>query len=70
MYLKEKTVIDFPLITAGEYSLRVIYDENGNGKWDSGKFLQGKQPERVSYYTEKLDVRAGWELVYEFTLLD
>ncbi|RSK41764.1 Ig-like domain-containing domain [Mangrovimonas spongiae] len=60
--------IDFRNTTPGQYFLRVIFDTNGNQEYDSGNFLKKQQPERVSYYPEKLDVRSGWDLVQEFIL--
>ncbi len=62
--------IDFNNIDTGQYLLRVIYDANGNKKYDTGSFLEKRQPERISYYPSKLDVRAGWDIVETFTLLD
>jgi len=42
--------------------MRFIYDENGNGKWDTGTYLENKQPEKVVYFSGKFDVRSGWDL--------
>ena len=69
-YLTQSDPIDFNAIDAGVYYLRVIQDTNANGKWDSGHFINKKQPEKVSYFSDKLEVRAGWELIYDFTLQD
>lgn len=68
--LSKASPADFNAIDAGVYYLRVIQDTNANGKWDSGDFIKKRQPERVSFFTEKLEVRAGWELIYDFTLQD
>jgi uncharacterized protein (DUF2141 family) len=62
------TPIDFLSITPGKYYLRVIFDTNGNKKYDAGNYLKKQQPERVSYYPEELDIRAYSEQVYEFIL--
>lgn len=69
-YLTQSDPIDFNAIDPGVYYLRVIQDTNANGKWDSGHFINKKQPEKVSYFSDKLEVRAGWELIYDFTLQD
>lgn len=69
-YLTQSDPIDFKAIDPGVYYLRVIQDTNANGKWDSGHFINKKQPEKVSYFSDKLEVRAGWELIYDFTLQD
>ena len=44
------------------YKIRIIYDENNNGKWDTGNFLDKKQAEVVEYYSEVQEVRANWSL--------
>ncbi|MDR1896730.1 MAG: Ig-like domain-containing protein [Prevotellaceae bacterium] len=41
--------VTFRYINAGNYSIRLIEDLNKNGKWDTGKYLDKKQPERVVY---------------------
>lgn len=59
---------DFVHIQPGSYNLRVVYDTNNNMQWDPGSFLEQRQPERISYFPELLDARAGWDLVQEFIL--
>lgn len=50
------------LFKPSEYELRVVYDENGNGKWDPGNFFKEKrQPEKVIPISTKLNIRANWE---------
>lgn len=61
---EEKTVggrCSFYFITPGKYYMRLVFDENGNGKWDTGDFAKGIQPEKVSYYHHALDLRALFE---------
>lgn len=62
-------IIDFTNIIPNTYNLRVIFDTNKNGRWDSGNFLKTQQPERISYYTEEIEVRENFDNIYEFTLL-
>ena len=62
-------VFDFRHINPGTYYLRVVYDTNGNRKWDTGIYLKKTQPERISYMEKLIDARTGWDLVEEFTLL-
>jgi hypothetical protein len=45
--------------------MRLIYDNNGNGKWDTGNYEKGIQPEHVSYYHHALDLRALFEYTQE-----
>jgi len=50
------------LFPPGEYDVRILYDKNKNGKWDTGDFF-GKhlQPEIVTDLKIKLAVRANWD---------
>ena len=65
---EEKTVngrCSFYFIRPGKYYMRLIYDNNGNGKWDTGNYEKGIQPEHVSYYHHALDLRALFEYTQE-----
>lgn len=59
---------DFEHLDPSTYLLRVIFDENKNGKWDTGNYLKGIQPERISYYPDIIEIRANWEKVETFTI--
>ncbi|MBV7268870.1 Ig-like domain-containing protein [Winogradskyella luteola] len=71
-YAKDTPVVDFTDLEPRRYNLRVIFDSNGNGKYDTGNYLLGIQPERVSYAPkDKVDeVRASFDFVIDFTLLE
>lgn len=71
-YAKDSPVVDFTNLIPRKYALRAIYDTNENGKYDTGNYLLGIQPERVSYSPpDELDeVRASFDFVIDFTLLD
>lgn len=45
----------------GKYSIRLIEDQNGNGKWDPGDVYQLRQPERLWYLDRTFTIRANWE---------
>lgn len=51
----------FYFISPGLYYLRLFIDENGNGKWDTGEYEKGRQPEKVYYYNRSLELRALFE---------
>lgn len=51
----------FYFIKPGKYFLRLIMDENGNGKWDTGDYGSNVQPEKVYYYPHELELRALFE---------
>jgi hypothetical protein len=48
--------------------VRLIFDSNENGQWDTGNYLKKNQPEKVLYYPRELEVRANWELDETFTV--
>ena len=60
--------LNFENIEPGKYYIRIIIDENNNGKYDTGNFLNRTVPERVTYFPDLIDIRAGWDLVQEFIL--
>ncbi|NJB36876.1 Ig-like domain-containing protein [Croceivirga sp. JEA036] len=68
--LTEFTPIDFGQLLPGEYRVRVIFDANENGKWDTGNFLKGKQPEKIIYYPDVMDIRAFSEYENTFTIAE
>jgi hypothetical protein len=66
--LRESTPLIFENITPGNYFLRIIFDSNENGRWDPGNFLQKLQPEKITYYPTKIEVRANWTVNTNFIL--
>lgn len=51
----------------GEYTFRIILDENNNGKWDTGDFSRQLHPETVHYFSEPIRLRPNWESTITFT---
>jgi len=45
----------------GEYEIRILYDENNNGKWDPGSYSKKIQPEKVIALPKKISVRESWD---------
>jgi hypothetical protein len=57
------------LFKPGDYELRILYDTNGNGKWDPGEFFgKHRQPERVVTILKKFTVKANWDNDRDITL--
>jgi hypothetical protein len=52
---------EFSFLTPGDYSLKFIHDLNGNGKWDTGKYLEKRQPEPVEFLPKEINVRSNWD---------
>ncbi len=65
--LKEKQItqnepVEFTFLKAASYKVKFIDDRNGNGIWDTGKYIEYRQPERVDYYKGDITVRSNWEM--------
>lgn len=57
------------LFQPGDYDLRILFDENKNGKWDAGQFFENRrQPEKVLPIPRKLNVKANWTNELDITL--
>ncbi len=65
---QKETSMAFETIEPKMYTLRVIYDDNGNGIWDTGAYLSKRQAEEIIYYPKLLDVRANWDVEQDFNL--
>lgn len=64
----ESQIFEFNNLNPGNYIARVVLDGNGNGKMDTGNYLEKRQPERVSYYPGVIEIRANWEKEETFIL--
>jgi uncharacterized protein (DUF2141 family) len=49
------------LFNPGEYEMRILFDDNKNGKWDTGDYSKKRQPEKVYSISQKLSVRENFE---------
>jgi hypothetical protein len=55
----------------GEFQIKILEDENKNGKWDTGSYGFGKskkQPEKVWNLPQKLNIRADWDNELNITI--
>ena len=50
----------FFYIKEGTYYARLILDDNRNGRWDTGDYATGTQPETVCYYPDKIECCEKW----------
>lgn len=66
-YATDESVFSFNTLKPAKFFIRLIEDTNGNGIYDSGSFLEQRQPERVIYYPEIIELNAGWlpKLIFE-----
>ncbi|MCC9041988.1 Ig-like domain-containing protein [Myroides sp. M-43] len=67
-YSDKSNIFEFTVLPPRQYYIRVIYDDNKNGKWDTGYYWDKKQPEETIYFPEKIDVRANWDIKEQINL--
>jgi len=60
--------IDFGYLNPGKMILKIVYDTNNNGKWDTGHYLMKIQPESVLYFNKNIEVRANWDIEEEWKI--
>ncbi len=54
--------VEFFYVRPGTYYMRIFVDSNGNGKWDTGEYDEGRQAETTYYYHEKIECKAKWDV--------
>lgn len=52
--------VTFDFLLPNKYKVKIVFDSNNNGKWDTGSFEEMRQPERVAYLPEIVRVRSNW----------
>lgn len=67
-HLEQNNQIRFEYLIPAEYRLKVIYDLNGNGEWDTGSYSEKRQPEKVNYFPDEINIRANWDVVEDWEL--
>ncbi len=67
-YSEKETTISFDALEPTLYTLRLIYDDNKNKKWDTGNFIEKKQTEEVIYFPKDIDVRSNWDVEQPFNV--
>jgi hypothetical protein len=60
----------FDYMPPAGYRLKAIYDKNRNGKWDTGNYLEHRQPERVFFYDRPVELRSNWDVEVAWELGD
>ena len=53
--------VNFTLFHPGDYEIRILYDRNSNGKWDTGNYWKRIQPEKIVSDGKKYTVRPNWD---------
>ena len=62
-YPVTSALINIARLPLGDYTLRLLIDNNNNGKWDTGAFYgkPKRQAEIVKWFATPLNIRANWD---------
>jgi hypothetical protein len=60
--------LDFTDLPPGIYFAKIIFDDNKNGKWDSGNLIRKQQPEKVIIHSKQLKIVSDWEIEEEIIM--
>ena len=66
--VREDGLVEFPFLEPAGFTLKVLHDDNGNGKWDTGDYLEGQQPERVIFHPGTINIRSNFDLEMNWDL--
>jgi hypothetical protein len=58
----EQKRITLDSLEAGQYTLRIVFDQNLNGQWDPIDLQKQIRAEAIYVYPEKIKIRPNWEL--------
>jgi hypothetical protein len=64
----ENGLFEFPFLEPIGFTLKVVHDDNGNGKWDTGNYLEGMQPESVTYHPGTISIRSNFDMEINWNL--
>jgi uncharacterized protein (DUF2141 family) len=60
--ITKNTVLNYFRYPTAKYRIRVVYDVNKNGMWDTGNVKLRVQPEKVWNFDKILTLRPNWDL--------
>jgi hypothetical protein len=68
--VSEDGLVEFPFMEPESFRLKVVHDDNGNGRWDTGAYLEGIQPEAVSYHPGTISIRSNFDMEINWNLAE
>ena len=60
--------IIYKYLNPKKYRVKMIYDINDNGKWDTGNYIEKLQPEKIIYYPDPITIRSNWDIELKWKL--
>jgi hypothetical protein len=68
--VKKNTLLNYIRYPTAKYLIRVIYDDNSNGEWDTGNVKEGRQPEKTWNFDKTISLRPNWDLEENLVIPD
>ncbi len=66
--IRKNTVLNYTRYPTAKYKIRVIYDDNNNGEWDTGNVILKRQPENTWTFEKTISLRPNWDLEENVTI--
>jgi len=57
----DSVMFTFEMMQPGDYSLRIVYDTDSNGKWTTGSYADRRQAEKI-FFPKNLSVKSKWDV--------
>jgi hypothetical protein len=72
MYSKftDAAEVKFDILKPGDYFVRILVDNNGNGYWDEADFKNRIFAEDAYIFYKKINIKALWEIKEDWDLTD
>jgi hypothetical protein len=66
--ISKDQIVKIDYLSPGNYKIKIVFDKNENGKWDTGDYFKHLQPERVIINGEKIVLKESTELKLEWNV--
>ena len=67
-YITESQILNIENLYPGTYQIKAIQDKWMNKRWDTGVYVNKKQPENVFYFPAEIQIRANWDVEESWSL--
>ncbi len=67
--IKNNTEVIFDYLAPEKYYLKLIYDKNKNGKWDTGNYIKHIQPEKVILFPKEITIKSNWDNELDWNII-
>jgi len=67
-YITESQTLNIENLKPGNYMIKAIQDKWINKRWDTGVYVDKKQPENVFYFPAEIQIRANWDVEESWSL--